>query len=210
VSNRLWPNEPPQLREGPRDRVRSSRRAEMAGPDRLAARQGAPSRQPKKRLATPLREARKGRAIPAAEATMKAEAMGAAAWVRAGTMGAAARVRARATGAAARERAGATGAAGRVWEEATGVAAKVREQSMGAVARVTEQLTTLPEPQRRTLVTRLRGQTWSQLESATPRGSRPGSACATPGVPTCSLFLKSNVARADTTDSLQLAVVRTT
>jgi len=199
VSNRLWPNEPPQLREGRRDRVRSSRRAEMAGPDRLGAWQGAPTRHLKNRLATPLWEARKGQAMPAAEATMRAQAMGAAAWVRAGATEAAVRVWKEASGVAVR-----------VWEEATEVAAKEKEQSMGAVARVTEQLTRLPELQRRKVVPRLRGQTWSHLESALPRGSRPGSACATPGVPTWSLFLKSNVARADTTDSLQPAVLRTT
>jgi hypothetical protein len=140
--------------------------------------------------------------IAAAEVTMRAGAMEAAAWVREEVTGAAAWVRVGAMESAAWVREEVTGAAAWVRVGAMESAAWVKEAAMGAAALATEQTREVAELQIRRLVTRLlSGLTWSQLTSATPRGSWPGSRYATPRAPTWSLFLRSNVARADTTGS---------
>jgi hypothetical protein len=184
--NHFWLNGPPQLRER-WDRGCWRQRAQTAGLDRFAKRRA--TRQPKKWLATDLLEA-----IAAAEVTLRAGAIEAAAWAREEVTGAEAWVRVGAMELAA----WVMGAAAWVRAGATDPAAWV----MGAAAWATEQPREVAELQIRRLVTRLlSGLTWSRLTSATPRGSWPGSRYATLRAPTWSLFLRSNVACADTTGS---------
>jgi hypothetical protein len=191
VPNHLQLNRPLQLGERP-DLARWGQCAKTARPDPLATRRGAVTRQVKKWLTTAVRGALRGQAMPAGEVRIRGQAMGSgvrvregatesAAWVQAGATAAAGRVREEATAAAVMAREEATGAAVMAREEATGAAVMAREEATAAVLGVREQSTEAAELQRTKLVTGSRpGPTWSQLASATPRTSWPGSPCATP------------------------------
>jgi hypothetical protein len=181
--NHFWLNRPPQLRER-WDRVRWNQRAQTVGTDRFVKRRVA--RQPKKWLATDLFEAPRGPLIAAAEVTLREGAMEAAAWAREEV-----------TGAAAWVSAGPMELA--VW--VLGAEPGVKAEAMGAAASATEQAREEAEHQIRRPMWRLRsGLTWPRLASAPPRGW-PVSRDATLRASTWSLFLRSNVDRADATGS---------